>query len=254
MSKTIVFVSDTHCGSVYGLTPPEHWIQHYKKEQEESWISYKNLTEKWVEPDILVCNGDAIEGNQKKQGGAELITSDRNVQVEMAEEALCLWKAKQTFLTYGTKYHVSSDAEDFEYNLAKKLDAKIEGRLFLNIEGLIFDIRHKIGSSNIPHGRFTALAKEVMWDLIKEAKESGPKIDVVVRSHVHYHKWLEEPKKIAFITPCLQLARGRYGSRECVGEIDWGAIRLTIDNGEITGKDIFICTLHANKPQVIRVE
>ncbi len=215
---------------------------------------YKKMTEKWSQPDILVANGDLIEGTQSKQGGAELITPDRNIQSEMAETSLLQWNAKKIFLTYGTRYHVGEQAEDFEYRIAKTLKAKIEGRLFLNIEGMTFDIRHKVGMSIVPYGRATILLRDLAWDLIREAVGTGPRVDVVVRSHVHYHIWVEQPGKIAFTTPCLQFSRGRYGSRECVGETHWGAIHLTINKGQIVGKDINICSLRANKQPIIRIK
>ena len=172
----------------------------------------------------------------------------------MAEACLQEWRAKQIFLTYGSKYHVGEQAEDFEYNIAKTLHAKIEGRLFLNVEGMTFDIRHKVGMSIVPYGRATILMRDLAWDLIREAAGTGPKVDVVIRSHVHYHIWIEQPGKVAFTTPALQLARGRFGSRECIGETHWGAIRLRVHKGQIVGKDVSICSLHANRQPIIRVK
>jgi len=252
--KNIVFISDTHCGSVYGLTSPNHFSSHYKKLQSESWKAYKRLIHKWDHPDILIANGDLIEGTQSKQGSAELITPDRNIQSEMAIDCLREWHAKQIFLTYGTRYHVGEQAEDFEYNIAGTLKAKIEGRLYLQVEGLTFDIRHKVGMSIVPYGRATILLRDLAWDLIREAAGTGPKVDVVVRSHVHYYIWIEQPGKVAFTIPSLQLARGRFGSRECVGETHWGAIRLKVHKGQIIGKDVSICLLHANKQPLIKVK
>jgi hypothetical protein len=243
-----------HCGSTYGLTPPDHFQDHHLTLQKETWDAYVAMTRKWAHPDILIVNGDTIEGTQSKQGGAELITADRNIQCEIAVEALQKWNAGQIFMTYGSRYHVGEQAEDFEYNIAKTLNATIEGRLYLNIEGMIFDIRHKLGQSVIPHGRATILLREMLWDLIKAGHDAGPKVNVVVRSHVHYHIWVEQPNQVMFTTPCLQLARGRYGSRECIGETHWGAIRLTIHKGQIIGKDINIWKLAANNPKVIRIK
>jgi hypothetical protein len=202
----------------------------------------------------LIHNGDAIEGTQSKQGGAELITPDRNVQSNMAEDALELWDAKKIFMTYGTKYHVGEQAEDFEFRIAQTLNATIEGRLFLNVEGMTIDVRHKINTSSVPQGRGTALLREMAWNLIKEASQSAPKVDIVVRSHTHYHIWIEQSNKFMFTTPCLQLSRGRYGSRECIGETHWGAIRLKIDKGQIVGKDLHIWNLIANKHKVIKIK
>lgn len=255
-TKTIVIVSDLHCGSVYGITPPgEFKASKYRDLQEESWKEYTRLTDKWKKPDILICNGDAIEGNQPKQGGAELVNIDRSVQCDIAVEALELWKAKRIFLSYGSAYHVGVGAEDFERGIAERLTdrgtpAMIEGHLFLNIEGLVFDIRHKVGTSSIPHGRATPLLREMMWALMKEANETGPKVDVIIRSHAHYYIDIRQPKRRAIITPGLQLARGRFGSRECSGEIHWGAIKLVVDKGSIIEEDVEICRLRANKPRV----
>jgi len=252
--KKVVIISDLHCGSIYGLTPPKYFTDHHLNIQSESWLAYNKIARNWKKPDILICNGDMIEGTQSKQGGAELITPDRNVQCDMAIECINEFKAKQIFMTFGTAYHNGENCEDFEYQIAKRVGATIEGRLFLEIEGITFDVRHKVGNSTIPHGRATSLLKELAWDLIKEASGSGPKVDVIIRSHVHHNIWVEIPNKIAFITPALQAQGGRFGSRQCSGDIHWGAIRLTIKNGKIIGKDVDICTIQGSKPKVIKVE
>lgn len=202
---------------------------------------------------MLLVNGDVIEGRNERAGGAELLTNDRNLQCEMGIKSIKEWNARQILMTFGTNYHVSGDAEDFEYNIARELDAEIEGRLFFKLEGMTIDARHKVSTSAIPHGRATGLLREVMWALIKEAEGEWPKVDIVIRSHSHYHLWIESHKKVAFTTPALQLSRGRYGSREMSGTTHWGAIRLTISNGQIIGRDIELCQLSANRPKVIKL-
>jgi hypothetical protein len=171
----------------------------------------------------------------------------------MAEKAVMMWHAKKIYMTYGTKYHVSEKAEDYEYSIAKRLGAEIEGRLYLNIEGMIFDIRHKIGTSSVPHGRHTALAREVLWDLVDQAKDLGPKIDVVIRSHCHYHVFNGDACSFAMTLPGLQFKRGRFGSREMSGTIDWGAIRWTVHKGEKKCEEKEILQLTANKPRIFTV-
>jgi len=158
------------------------------------------------------------------------------------------------FLSHNTKYHVGDQAEDFEYVIAKDIGAKIEGRLFFEVEGMTIDARHKVGSSSIPHGRATSLLRDMMWNLVKSTEDEEPRAQIIIRSHVHYNIWVEQPNRVMFTTPALQLSRGRFGSRECVGETHWGAIRLKIDNGQIVGRDINIWNLHANKPRVIRIK
>lgn len=256
--KTIVFISDMHCGSVFGLTPPEYYEADEARRamQKESWGAYSRIVKQWEKPDILCVNADCIDGSQSKMGGSELTTPDRNIQAEMAEECIGMWGAKKILMTYGSPYHVSSGAEDFEYNIADKVKAQIGGRLNFEVEGVEFDMRHKVGSSSIPHGRATAIIREMMWNLMKESLEGeskGSKLRVVVRSHVHYHIWIEQPNRVMFTTPCLQISRGRYGSRECTGETHWGAIRLTVDKGQIINKEVQICSLKANRHTLMKL-
>lgn len=212
------------------------------------------MTRQWHKPDILLVNGDCIEGRQDKQGGAELITNDRNVQSDMAVYCISQWDAKNILMSYGSSYHVSAQAEDFEYNIAQKVDARIEGRLFFEVEGLMIDARHKVNSSIVPYGRATALLRDLVWNTLKAAEAEEPKANIIIRSHVHHHLWIEKPGKVVFSTPALQLARGRFGSRECIGEVHWGAIRLTINKGQIIEKDVKIWNLKANKPRPIKIK
>lgn len=254
--KNVVIISDLHCGSIFGLTPAGWHFnkrEKYYSMQKESWEAYLTMTKDWQKPDVLICNGDMIDGRQKKQGGAELITNDRNVQVDMATIAIKRWNAAKIFMTYGTTYHTSGEGEDFEYTIAQQVGAEIGGRLFINIEGIMFDVRHKIGTSLIPHGRGTSLLRAMMWNLMKSADKSEPKANIIVRSHAHYHIWIEQVSRIMTITPALQISRGRYGSRECDGETHWGAIRLRIDKGNLIGKDVAIWKLKSNVLPVIRV-
>jgi hypothetical protein len=249
----MVVIADLHCGSVYGITPPKEQRPPHRKRQEESWREYCRMTRNWAKPDILLVNGDMIEGNQSRQGGAELLTPDRTVQCDMAVEALKLWQAKKIYMTYGTPYHVGEKAEDYERSIAQRLGAVIEGRLYFTLEGLTFDVRHFIPTTVVPYGQATPVSRELTWDLVKEARGSAPHVDVVIRSHAHRYVYLEDGDRIAMITPGLQLIGGRFGSRQCSGEIWWGALRFQIHKGEIIRKDKDLCRLHANKPRVYKI-
>ena len=171
----------------------------------------------------------------------------------MAVEAIQQFNADKILMTYGSSYHVSNDAEDFEYNIAQRLQARIEGRLFFRVEKLVFDARHKVGQSGTPAGRGTALLRTMAWDLIHAGLGTGPRVNVVVRSHTHYHIWIEQPNRIMFITPALQLSRGRYGSRQCSGETHWGAIRLIIKGDQIIERNIVCKRLTGNAQRIIKI-
>jgi len=257
--KTLVIISDLHCGAYSGITPPGYFVTKHAAEMKESWTEYTRIIDKWKNPDVLLVNGDCIDGSQNKQGGAELITTDRNVQCDIAEECISLWQPKEKIImTYGSPYHVGAIAEDCEYAICKMLrakgcDAEIEGNPIIDIEGFIIDARHKIGRSSIPHGQATPLLRAMMWAMINEANKTKPRVNMIVRSHTHYNLFIKRPGMRAVITPGLQLARGRFGSRECEGEIHWGALRYTIENGQIIREEEDICNLIANNPRIIKI-
>src|SRR5271157_652517 len=99
----MLVISDLHCGHLAGLTPPDQWIHgtSFYEQQKKTWNFYINTIKELQPIDILICNGDAIDGKGTKSGGTELITSDRNLQSQMAIECLKQVKAPSNILTYG---------------------------------------------------------------------------------------------------------------------------------------------------------
>ena len=198
--KRVLVVSDLHCGANTGLTPP-------KWQSTELQSTLYNLYLNWLDElrpiDILLVNGDAIDGTGDKQGGTEQITTDRLVQCDIAME--CLWQvdAKQTHIIAGTPYH-TGNAEDFEQIIAAKVEGYFHSRGFFNINGVEFNLKHKIGAASVPHTRLTPLAREILqnreWHL--EGTESLAR--VLIRSHVHYYEQIEHAGCLGFITPGLQ--------------------------------------------------
>ena len=119
-------LSDLHCGHRAGLTPPPWWQSHGKfgKLQREcyEWFS-RSVRE--ARPDVVVVNGDAIEGKGDYSGGVECITSDRTIQIEMAQECLEQTKCKRFIIIAGTSRHTAHEGgEDYEEMLAKNIKAE----------------------------------------------------------------------------------------------------------------------------------
>lgn len=118
--------------------------------------------------DLLVVNGDSIDGRGDKNGSVEQITTDRLVQVEMAAEAIRAVDAVAIRIVAGTEYHVGPK-EDFEKALADRVDGEFTDRLAVEVNGTRFSVRHKVGGSSIPHGRATALLREHLWEVYESA-------------------------------------------------------------------------------------
>ena len=195
------------------------------------WKFYTGAMDSLKPIDILVANGDMIEGKGESSEGVELITPDRHDQVRMAAEAIEYTEARHVRIMYGTRRHVGKE-EDFESVLAdslKGMGVTVQGHAFMNVNGVNIDVKHKVGSSVIPHGRFTAIARSRMWNVIWNSEhERQPKADILIRSHVHYFGHAGGASWLGVTTPALTY-NSSYGVRECEGLVDVGMIVFDFD-------------------------
>jgi len=215
-----LIVSDFQCGHKNGL----------RKGNGKHWNYFIGEVKSLGKIDLCLVNGDLIEGRGQRSGGTELITTDRLQQSELAVEILEEINATDYLFTYGTTYHVGSDGEDFEDQIAKHFKAKIGGQQFFSINGLMFHAKHKISGSTIPHGRFTALARQKVWNLFWSEYKQVPKANIFIRSHVHFYDFCGGYNWLALITPGLQGWGSKFGERECEGTIDFGIVHMDIED------------------------
>jgi len=249
----MLLMSDLHCGHFSGLTPTEfqgkfiseNISKHNKlvEVQKSMWSFFREevkALQKEKKIDICVCNGDAIDGDGWRSGGTELITTDRNKQVKMAKMAIDLVGANHNVIVAGTGYHTGNE-EDFEQTLAESVNGKFESHSFLEINKQVFDIKHHCGSSTVPHGRHSPIAKEAIWAKLWSEIDMIPKpIKYLVRSHVHYYSCIQDDRMTALTTPAMQGFGSKFGSRRCSGIPTIGFLSFDIKtNGTITMRKHF---------------
>jgi hypothetical protein len=229
----ILVLSDLHCGHNVGLTPVlwQKQPSKYYDEQKYLYDFYKNRIEQIGKVDVTIVNGDAIDGRGELTGGTEQISTDRKEQVEMAYECLKIIDCKKFYFTYGSPYHVGRE-EDWEALLADKFNAPIKSHLFLKVGNFTFDIKHKINSSIIPHGRYTAIARDKLWNSIWAEYDGQPKADILIRSHVHYFNYCGDERHLNIITPALQGVGTKYGARQCTGIVKCGFIEIDLEEND----------------------
>jgi hypothetical protein len=230
----VLAIGDLHCGSEIGITPPD-WQADDHAAQMELWRFAKEAAR--VKPDIIICNGDAIHGKNMKSGCRQLITTDREEQVDMAEATLRMLsggrRGVKFILTAGTEYHVGHE-EDWEHVLASRLGGSFGGHEYLSIAGVTFDIKHHLGSSSVPHGRHTAIARDHLWSILWNEHSDHPKSDVILRSHVHYHSGAFGPGWLAMSLPAFCGLGDHYGVRRCSGTVDFGWAVFNCNKGAYT--------------------
>ena len=259
MSKRILIIGDLHCGSMCGLTPPE-WIvgkernASYHNLQKEMWDNYLEMIDTFGKVDALIVNGDVIDGKGHRSGSTELITADMFEQCDMAVKALSQIKAGQLMFTYGTPYHTASpNGEDFDKEVADRMDAPIMDELNVDVDGLIFNVKHKVGSSSNPYSRAMPAGRHRLWDALEALRTETKPADVYVRSHVHYFSYCGESRWSAFTLPALQSSDTKYGARQCVGLTDWGMTLFTVEDGVLAGWDCRLYDLNSHRKKVIKV-
>ena len=235
--KRCMVISDPHCDHVAGLTPPRwHYLLpvKYQAQAKEMWGWYNDKC-KLLKPDIAYVMGDVTEGKGKRSGGSELITGSWKEQIGMGCEVIEATGAQTIVMVNGTPYHVGDD-EDYEDILADKLrdrghNVKIGGHEFPKVHDIQFDLKHKIGSSSIPHGRYTALAKSRLWNQLWKDIDGQPKSDIIIRGHTHYFDYCGNNNFLAMICPALSGWGSKYGVRQCEGIVNTGLLWFDIYDG-----------------------
>jgi len=244
-TKRILVLSDMHCGHAVGLTHPED-NPKYDEVEKKILTEYRDYLWDWFwgkvtslgKIDCVVHNGDAIDGKGEKSGGTEQLEMDRNLQSGMAANILSRIRTKEIRLIYGTGYHTGT-LEDYEDVVANKLGCpKPSGTLDLEVNGKVFNFKHKVGGSQIPHGRMTAQLRDKMWATLWAKRGEYPDCDVQVRSHNHYFKYGGDADEMVVATPSLQgYGWNKYGTRIMSGTVDYGFVYFDITSkGEVALK------------------
>lgn len=262
-SKNVLVISDTHCGHQVGLTPPDWQYRYitndttkhnkYAEVQQQCWSFFSKTIKNLPKTDILIINADCIDGRGERSGSTELIEVDRQKQCEMAVECIEYIKADKIIMTYGTPYHVG-EVEDWENSIAKDVKAeKIGSHEWLDINGVVFDVKHHLGSSNMPHGRQAPLSRDWLWNSLWAEAGEQPKADVIIRSHVHYYSYVGGSDWLAMSTPALQAMGSKYGGRRCSGMVHFGMVSFNIDPKGRFSWEKHIARIEAQKAQVVKL-
>jgi len=238
--KRIVVAADFHCGNRVGLTPPA-WqdspetgpvaFRKFAKFQHEVWNYYASELAALQPVDYFFFIGDAVDGKNERSGGTELINTDRIAQAEMAAACINEAHAREVYMVFGTPYHTGVD-EDWESVVAKNVGAEISGREFIGVEGVMFDLAHYVGGSQSPYCSPTAIARDLVWNIIWARDGKQPNADCIVRGHTHRSVYLEMFGKSGESLPALQGYGSKFGVRKCRGTIDIGFIHYDVENGE----------------------
>jgi len=259
--QRILIEADYHSHHRAGLNAPDFWMPErgtngkWGRMQRELWNARCDILEKIGPVDCHAINGDVIDGRGEASGSTELLADPSWLnQIENAEQVArqVQFKGKpRIIMSRGTSYHVGK-LDDYEDMLADHLGATIKDHPFFTVDGVTFDMKHKIGSSSIPHGRGTPIARDRLWNVLWAEKGEQPKADVIIRSHVHYYSVVGGARWVAMTTPALQAAATKYGGRIMSGTVDWGVVVFDVEDGEFSWK-VYLVNLKSNKVKAVKL-
>ena len=255
-TKKVVAIGDLHCGNRVGLTPPQHQRilagDKYGAIREETWSEYARMIDAQKPIDVLLVNADCIDGTGLRQGGVDLIEPDLVKQCDLATEVILYAKAKNIIMTKGTFYHTGQNL-DFEDIIAKNVKArKISAEETFKVNSTVFNAKHHIGRSSIPHGRATPILRERLNNILWEEKGLYEKADIIIRSHVHYFCYAGGDNYLVMTLPALSGLGSRYGARIPSEPVDFGIVYFDVGEDNYSwGWDT--CLGEAQKTDVIQL-
>jgi predicted phosphodiesterase len=219
--KRILVISDLHINSTVALCKPTIQLDEgqnieINNAQRWFWDNYLDLLERVdkQKPDILIVNGDALEGDSKNRS-YQLFSRNPATIIKIASETLepLINKVPAVYFVRGTSAHVGKSG-NMEELLANDFDnsVEIDGRkshwsLNLIVDGVRISAAHHTNMGGLPWTRpnaANALAAKIQFQYSQDREEPP---DIAIRGHVH--RWADSHEAYrtrALVLPCWTLA------------------------------------------------
>jgi len=254
-SKSVLFISDMHVGSYNAVCSPNPEIKDteikptpLQKRLYETWCWVRDKVKK---PYILCVNGEPIDGDNKRQVGADLWTTDYNFQIKDAVKLLKMYNPTHFLMTRGSGYHTTKDATNYEeicaeelgctkyrtgytiekikgWNDNKHISTRTDHHLTLDVLGKVFSVTHHVGYTRWFSYQPTALIREMANSMFLKGKywKGDDFPTFFVRSHTHYYCQVRFSTTTGFVTPAWKFGSsyefkgGVSGTAPSIGGIE----------------------------------
>lgn len=272
MKKIIAVVSDLHVGSSIGLCgskldladggvyqPSKNQAELYK-----GWMKFFQYVDEVstnVKTRVLVVNGDLVDGDH--HGTVSIVTNNIEVQ-EAAAIELLRPAAKQfdaVYVVRGTEAHTQPGAQSDE-RIAKGIGARLDEstgqysrwQLWLDVDGVVFNIAHHIGTTSSAAYESSAVMREMVAALVEAGQWEQRLPDVLIRSHRHRYIKVSIPSARgeiqAAVTPGWQLRTPFIEKMDRMRMPHIGGLVCIVEDGECQIK-AKIYPLRKIKPEII---
>jgi len=253
--RSVIVISDTHCGCRFGLCPPtvqlDHGGPYYQgPTQQKIWEVWNYFWNVWVpkatkgEPYAIVHNGDALDGSH--HGSKTQISQNHSDQANIAEAVLAPLLEKcdgRFYMIRGTEAHTGQSEENGE-RLAKAIGAIPDEaghfsryEMWMRLGHGLCHFTHHIGTTSRTAYETSALMAEYSEMLTDAGRWGREAPDVVIRSHRHRMCKVEVPTAkvygICFTTPGWQAKTPFVYKVSRVGEPQLGGALIRCGDEEL---------------------
>jgi len=193
--------------------------------------------------DYMILMGDLIDGPQRSENYHTLLLQNIQDQINAFFKLfLDVWHAKNIIVVRGTDYHATVEGLHAEEFIAQKLPnvmhvsrwskeraSQVDVRLHFEEYKVKLHAKHAVGVSQIPHYRFTPLARDVWKLFMEDVKFHQTKgYNIVVRAHTHIYDYIKESTTfVGFINPAWQLPTD-YAKKRGFYKADIGIVELEL--------------------------
>jgi hypothetical protein len=268
--KRILIVSDLHVGSTTALCS-EHPVTSDLGTTYNPNPLQKQLFRAWKDMikalkgtvDLLVVNGECIDGANVKQVGQQSWTTNLEDQMNDAKKLIEMIPYRKVLLLRGSGYHVQVDGTNFEEIMASKLKNVVKYKAyggqgstdyfaFVKIYGKVFNFTHHIGFSKAEANRTGALAKEMKGMHFQH--DTLGRADGFIRSHAHYFVHVEFANTHGVITPAWKFPDAHLFRGGLAGTVpDVGAVEFRVYKDGTIEFEKYIAEINI-KAKVIDIE
>ncbi len=257
--KTVI-INDLHAGSKFAVKSFDQ-----NPIQEKLYNFWSELARKWANPDLLILNGDIIDGIGYRSNLDEQWTGDLMEQARDAIKLIRMYKAKRIIIVRGTPYHTQTEGVDIEEYIGEQLGAEVEGGRYsteiklVNIapKGApprVVHVAHHLAGSRYFMYRGTALSRDMAQLMLNEGhfidRDVHEKITGVVRAHNHYFWYSESASRFMLSAPAWQVMTPFMAKIGPTSAPDIGAVRFEVDSDGTWYKEHRLIESGAMRPEV----
>ena len=292
-SKSMIVTGDMHVGHKFALNTGEFYKTPDKLQSiRDLWYNARDRLHK-ERCNIFFLNGEHIDGDNKKEGGHQVWSTDLNDQFADAEKLLRHYKMDGLGMNRGSNYHTTKDntgLEEMFINSIKDIAPKIyqyspfgnmedeenksisfetrewddNGHAHIRIDDLfvcrlhdkVFHLMHHIGGSKWFSYIPTALGREMAQMKFFDGKlwKVDDSPKFIIRSHTHRYVQIRYPNSAGIVTPAWKIF-DRFGLKSGQDAGTIGLIEIVVEsNGEFLINDITLTNEDYPKLNIIDIE